>query len=547
MSPLTQINTQNVEKLGLAWQFKTGVAASFQATPIVTDGVMYVALPYNHVAALDAKTGKELWRYQHERKANWKMCCGPANRGVAVSDGKVFIGTVDARLIALDAKTGAKIWDINVADDTAQTENMSSLSKADTKSQKDSYGGTGIGIAMAPVVYHGKVIVGVTGVGYGLHVDTPRLDAPLGAVIGVSGLYGRPGFLAAFDVNSGNRVWQFDTIPSQGWEGVFAASTSDGVSLNRDIAVEKANAKHHPDAWRYGGGSAWSTPAIDIKTNTLFFGTGNPSPQMNDISRPGDNLYTVSLVALDTETGKLKWHYQQVPHDVWGYDLASPPVLFDYVKDGKKVAAVGQAGKTGWYYVNDRATGALLIKSEAFVPQKNLFAKATKEGTVLYPGILGGSNWSPSAMDDKTQTAYVAGIHAPIKYTLVVEPAKDGLPPIRYASSEPTKDPRWGTVSAINLVTGKIQWQVKTEQPLMGGVLATRGGLLFMGEGDGSFNAYNSSTGDLLWQDKVDAGVNAPPISYEIDGVQYVAVVAGGNAIFGFTAGDNILVYALKK
>ncbi|HEY9269028.1 MAG TPA: PQQ-binding-like beta-propeller repeat protein [Methylotenera sp.] len=547
MSPLTQINTRNVAKLGLAWQFKTGVAATFQATPIVTDGVMYVALPYNHVAALDAKTGKELWRYQHERKANWKMCCGPASRGVAVSDGKVFIGTVDARLIALNAKTGAKIWDINVADDTALTENTSSLSKADAKSQKDSYGGTGIGINMAPVVYHGKVIVGVTGVGYGLHVDTPRLDAPLGAVIGVSGLYGRPGFLAAFDVDNGNRVWQFDTIPSQDWEGIFAATTSDGISLNRDIAAEKENAKKHPDAWRYGGGSAWSTPAIDTKTNTLFFGTGNPSPQMNDISRPGDNLYTVSLVALDTESGKLKWHYQQVPHDVWGYDLASPPVLFDYVKDGKNTPAVGQAGKTGWYYVNDRATGALLMKSEAFVPQKNLFAKATKEGTVLYPGILGGSNWSPSALDDKKQMAYVAGIHAPIKYTLVEEPAKDGLPPIRYASSEPTKDPRWGTVSAINLATGKIQWQVKTAQPLMGGMLATQGGLVFMGEGDGSFNAYNSSTGDLLWQDKADAGVNAPPISYEIDGVQYVAVVAGGNAIFGFTAGDNILVYTLKK
>lgn len=547
MSPLTQINRENVQNLGLAWQFKSGVAASFQATPIVTDGVMYVSLPYNHVAALDAKTGKELWRYRHERKANWKMCCGPANRGVAVSNGKVFIGTVDARLIALDAKTGARIWDINVADDTAQTEDMTSLSKADAKSQKDSYGGTGIGIAMAPVVYKGKVIIGVTGVGYGLHVDTPRIDAPLGAVIGVSGLYGRPGFLAAFDVNSGSRIWQFDTIPPQGWEGVFAETTTDGISLNRDINAEKQNLKNHPDAWRYGGGSAWSTPAIDVKTDTLFFGTGNPSPQMNDESRPGDNLYTVSLVALDTETGKIKWHYQQVPHDLWGYDLASPPVLFDYVKDGKKIPAVGQAGKTGWYYVNDRTTGALLMKSEAFVPQKNLFAKATKEGTVLYPGILGGSNWSPSALDDKNQTAFVAGIHAPIKYTMVDEPGKDGLPPIRYVSSEPTKDPRWGTVSAINLTSGKIRWQVKTEQPLMGGVLATRGGLLFMGEGDGSFNAYNSSTGDLLWQDKTDAGVNAPPISYEVDGEQYVAVAAGGNAIFGFTAGDKVLVYKLKK
>lgn len=547
LSPLTQINQQNVKDLALAWQFKSGVSASFQATPIVTNGVMYVALPYNHVVALDAKTGKELWRYNHERRANWKMCCGPANRGVAVSDGQVFIGTVDARLIALDAKSGAKLWDIDVADDTALTENTSSLSKADTKSGKDIYGGTGVGVAMAPVVFHGKVIVGITGVGYGLHLDTPTLDAPLGAVVGVDGRYGRPGFLAAYDVKSGKRVWQFDTIPAQGWEGDFVETTSDGISLNRDIASEKANLKNNREAWRYGGGSAWSTPAIDTKTNTLYFGTGNPSPQMNDISRPGDNLYTVSLVALDTETGKIKWHYQQVPHDVWGYDLASPPVLFDYKAQGKTIAAVGQASKTGWYYVNDRVTGELLMKSDAFVPQKNLFAKATKEGTVLYPGILGGSNWSPSALDERSQTSFVAGIHSPIKYTLVEEPAKNGAPAIRYASSEPTKDPRWGVISAIDLASGKMRWQVKTEQPLMGGLLATNSGLLFMGEGSGNFNAYNSNTGALLWQTKADAGVNAPPISYEIDGVQYVAVVAGGNSIFGYAIGDNVMVYALRK
>lgn len=547
MSPLTQITPQNVKNLSLAWQFKTGVSASFQATPIVTSGVMYVALPYNHVVALDAKTGKELWRYQHERRANWKMCCGPANRGVAVSDGKVFIGTVDARLIALNAKTGAKEWDIDVADDTALTEDTTLLSKSDAKSQKESYGGTGIGIAMAPVVYRGKVIVGVTGVGYGLHLDTPTKDAPLGAVVGVNGRYGRPGFLAAYDVKNGQRIWQFDTIPSQGWEGVFAETTSDGILLNRDIAAEKANLNNNKDAWRYGGGSAWSTPAIDVKTNTLFFGTGNPSPQMNDISRPGDNLYTVSLVALDTETGKIKWHYQQVPHDVWGYDLASPPVLFNYIHNGQSIPAVGQASKTGWYFVNERETGKLLMKSEAFVPQKNLFAKATKEGTVLYPGILGGSNWSPSALDEKGQTSFVAGIHAPIKYTLVDEPARDGKPAIKYASSEPTKDARWGVISAINLATGRLKWQVKTEQPLMGGILSTASGLIFTGEGNGNFNAYSSSTGDLLWQANVDAGVNAPAISYEVDGVQYVAVAAGGNSIFGYTAGDNIVVYSLAS
>lgn len=547
LSPLTQINPENVKDLKLAWQFKSGVVASFQASPIVTAGVMYVALPFNHVVALDAKTGKEIWRYKHERRANWKMCCGPANRGVAVSDGKVFIGTVDARLIALDAKNGEKIWDIDVADDTALTEHTSSLSEADAKSHKEAYGGTGVGIAMAPVVYKSKVIIGITGVGYGLHIDQPTVNAPLGAVVGVDGRYGRPGFLAAYDIASGKRIWTFDTIPTKGWEGIFAETTSDGISLNRDIAAEKSNMVNNKEAWRFGGGSAWSTPAIDTKTNTLFFGTGNPSPQMNDISRPGDNLYTVSLIALDTDTGNLKWHYQQVPHDVWGYDLASPPVLFDYKKDGKSIPAVGQASKTGWYYVNDRLTGKLLMKSDAFVPQQNLFAKASPEGTVLYPGILGGSNWSPSALDEANQTSFVAGIHAPIKYTLVEEAATDNKPAIRYASSVPTNDPRWGVLSAINLASGKMRWQVKTEQPLMGGLLATQSGLLFMGEGSGNFNAYKSDTGDLVWQTKVDAGVNAPPISYEIDGVQYIAVAAGGNSIFGYPAGDNIVVYSLGK
>lgn len=546
MSPLKQITPENVKNLALAWQFKSGVSASFQATPIVVDGVMFVALPYNHVVALDAKTGQLKWRYTHQRRESWKMCCGPANRGVAVSEGKVFIGTVDARLIALNASNGEKIWDIDVADNITKTERASDLSQSDQKSQKNVYGGTGVGIAMAPVVYRGKVMIGITGVGYGLHIDTPTKDAPLGAVVGVDGRFGRPGFLAAFDVNTGARVWQFDTIPPAGWEGNFSETTSDGILLNRDIASEKNQLKNNKEAWRFGGGSAWSTPAIDPATHTLFFGTGNPSPQMNDISRPGDNLYTVSLVALDTETGKLNWFYQQVPHDVWGYDLASPPVLFEYVVNGKKIPAVGQAGKTGWYYINDRATGKLLKKSDAFVPQKNMFAKASKEGTVLYPGILGGSNWSPTALDEKNQISFVAGIHAPVKYTLVDEPAASDRPAIRYASSEPTKDARWGTLSAINLASGKLKWQVKTAEPLMGGVLATQSGLLFMGEGDGNFNAYNSQNGALLWQTKTDAGVNAPPISYEIDGEQYVAVVAGGNSIFGYTYGDNVLVYRLK-
>jgi glucose dehydrogenase len=546
-SPITQINTQNIKNLALAWQYKSGVSASFQTTPIVQNGVMYLSLPFNHVVALDAKTGKELWRYQHEKRADWKMCCGPANRGVGVADGRVFIGTVDARLIALNAKTGVKEWDIDVVEGAITTEGQDALNKDDPNSARKVTGGTGIGIAMAPVVYKGKVIIGITGVGYGLHIDNPTADAPLGAVIGVAGRYGRPGFLAAYDVNDGKRIWQFDTIPDKCWEGSFTESTEDGVQFNRDVAQEKADLAKYPDSARFGGGSAWSTPAIDANTDTLYFGTGNPSPQMNDISRPGDNLYTVSLVALDVNTGEHKWHYQQVPHDLWGYDLASPPVLFNYHVNRKNIAAVGQASKTGWFYIHDRVTGKLLKKSDAFVPQQNMFKKATLEGMVVYPGILGGSNWSPVSVDEKNQRVFVAGIHAPIKYTLHETPAKDGLPAIRYAASEPTQDPRWGLLSSIDLATGKIAWQTKTTQPLIGGVLATAGGLVFMGEGEGNFNAYNSKTGELLWQAKSEFGVNAPPITYSIDGVQYIAVASGGNSIFGYKQGDAVLVYALPK
>lgn len=546
-SPASQVNTSNVKDLVQAWAYKSGVVGSFQTTPVVQDGVMYLSLPFNHVVALDAKTGQELWRYQHQRRKDWQMCCGPANRGVAVSEGRVFIGTVDARLIALNAKTGAKEWDIDVVEGAINTEGQDSLNKNDPNSARKVTGGTGIGIAMAPIVYKGKVIVGITGVGYGLHIDNPTADAPLGAVIGVAGRFGRPGFLAAYSVETGEKYWQFDTIPANGWEGRFAEKLEDGTTFNRDIAQEKADLAKYPDAARFGGGSAWSTPAIDAETDTLYFGTGNPSPQMNDISRPGDNLYTVSLVALDSNTGLRRWHYQQVPHDLWGYDLASPPVLFNYNNNGKTVAAVGQASKTGWFYVHDRATGQLLKKTDAFVPQKNMFKKATTEGMVVYPGILGGSNWSPVSVDEAKQHVFVAGIHAPIKYTLHETPAKDGMPAIRYAASEPTQDPRWGLLSSIDLSSGKINWQVKTEQPLIGGVLATAGGLVFTGEGSGHFNAYDSQTGALLWQTKSEFGVNAPPITYTIDGVQYIAVASGGNSIFGYKQGDAVLVYRLKK
>lgn len=544
-SPLNQINRDNVTQLAPAWTYRSGVKATFQTTPIVVDGVMYISLPFNHVVALDAKTGRQLWRYEHQRRADWKMCCGPANRGVAVSGGKVYIGTVDARVVSLDAKTGKVVWDIDAVSEDVVTEGIESLHANDPLSREKVSGGTGIGIAMAPVVYQGKVIVGITGVGYGLHIDAPSADAPLGAVIGVAGRYGRPGFLAAFDAETGKRVWQFDTIPAQGWEGKFSPTTPDGIPLNRDIEKERASFPQYTEAWRYGGGSAWTTPAIDPKLGLLYFGTGNPSPQMDDVSRPGDNLYTVSLVALEVATGKLRWHYQQVPHDVWGYDLASPPILFDLKRGGKTIPVVGQASKTGWFYVHDRATGALLLKSEAYVPQSNLFAHATPEGIRIHPGVLGGVNWSPASVDESAQQAFVAAMHMPVRYTLHETPSAEGKPAIRYTVSEPIDEPKWGLLSSIDLQTGKIRWQQRTPEPLVGGVLATAGGLLFTGEGNGNFDAFDSTSGKLLWQYQADAGVNAPPITYRIDGEQYVAVAAGGNQIWGYKQGDAVLVFKL--
>ena len=544
-SKLDQINIKNVKNLELAWQYQTGISATFQATPLVHKGIMYVSLPFNNVIALDAKKGEELWRYEHDRNPNWKMCCGPTNRGLAIYEGQIFFGTVDARLISLDIKNGKKIWDINVVENNIETESLSSLSELDPNRDKVASGGTGVGISMAPVVYKNKVIIGITGVGYGLHIEEKDNDSPLGAVVGVAGRFGRPGFLAAYDIYSGKQIWQFDTIPKEGWEGKFTNYTDDGEVLNRNTYIEKETLTQYPNASKYGGGSAWTTPAIDEITDTLFFGTGNPSPQMSSETRPGDNLYTVSLIALDANTGKLKWYYQQVPHDIWGYDVASPPLLFHTIKDGKIIPAVGQAGKTGWFYIHNRNNGKLLLKSEPFVPQNNLFAKATPEGTIIYPAILGGSNWSPVSMNLDYHLVYVSGIHAPIKYTLHEKNFNNKI--IKYISSEPSDDPQWGLLSAINVSTGKIIWQHTTQQPLLGGSLATKGGLVFVGEGNGAFNAFNAFTGELIWQTNIDAGVNAPPISYKIDGKQYIAVVAGGNKIMGFKQGDYISVYQLPE
>lgn len=544
---ISEINPETVDQLKPRWTWRSGVKGTFQATPIVKDGVMYVSLPFSHVAALDADTGEELWRYTHERRRE-KLCCGPANRGVALSGGKVFVGTIDARLIALDAKSGKLLWDVEVAPPVKKTESGDRV----TQGEVGVSGSSGIGIAAAPMVHDGRVMVGVTGLGYGLHLDSARPGAPLGAVVGLPGQYGGIGFLAAFDENSGERLWQFDTVrsPEQGgWEGDFSKTTPDGIPLNRDIDREKTLASQRPNAWKHGGGSVWNVAALDEETGLLFFGVGNPSPQMDDSGRPGDNLYTSSLVAIDVRTGKYRWHYQQVPHDLWGYDLASAPVLFDARIDGKSIPAVGHASKLGWFYAHERTTGKLLWKSEAFVPHENLFARATREGVRIAPGVGGGANWSPVAVDATRGKVFIAAMHMPTRYYLKTLPATETEPALDYASVEVSPDDeRWGVLAAIDLSTGQVAWSTKTDDPLVGGVVALKSGVVFTGEGNGHLSAFSADSGKRLWQYDCGAGANAPPIAYRTnDGEPIIAVAAGGSGLWGYKQGDAVIAFGLDE
>ncbi|MEP6686810.1 MAG: PQQ-binding-like beta-propeller repeat protein [Gemmatimonadales bacterium] len=538
-SPLTAIDTASVARLVPKWTYHSGVTATFQATPIVVNGVMFVSLPFSGVAALDAATGRERWRYAHVSRTA-KPCCGPANRGVAVAGGLVYVGTIDGRLMALDAGTGAVRWDVTVAEYDGTTEATSQLGRDDPLSRVSATGSTGVGISAAPLVYDGKVFVGIAGVGYGLHPDQGL------AVVGVAGQYGRPGLMAAFDANTGRLIWRWE-VTGPHWEGRFRATTADGVSLQRDVAAERAAASRHAGAWRYGGGSIYATPVVDTARRLLIFGTGNPSPQMADASRPGDNLHTSSLVALDLRTGRLVWHYQQVPHDRWGYDVASAPVLLDVTVGGRPVAAVAQASKTGWVFVHDRRNGKLLFRSDPFVPQHNLFTPPQPgDGVVIAPGIAGGANWSPSAFDPVRALFYVAALNLPTRYIAHDARRADGSV-LQYASTQNTGEAS-GTLTALDLrAGGRVRWQVRTEEPLVGGVLATAGGLVFSGAGKGRLAAFDAGSGRELWSYVCAAGVNAPPVTYTVNGAQLVAVAVGGNALFGFTQGDMVMAFGLPE
>ena len=509
-STLKQISTSNVAQLVPRKIFQTGITrlGSFENTPIVQNGVMYVTTPYNTAMAYDLNTNKELWRYDH-KLGTTIFCCGPNNRGVAIHGGAhVYMGTLDAHLVALDAKTGKVLWDKEVADPAF-----------------------GYSITHAPLVVGDNIIVGVSG-----------------------GEYGIRGHVTAYNAGSGEQVWRWYSIPApngdptfdekapNGWWGTWATKAED-ADLHRDIAKEKADSAKYADAWQRGGGGVWMTPAYDKESNTLYVTVGNPSPDLDGSVRPGDNLYTDGVVAIDATSGKTKWYYQTVPHDVWDLDAVSPPVV---TKVGNQKVVV-HAGKTGWMYVLDAGTGKLVRKSTNFVPHENIFALPTPEGTRMLPGANGGAEWSPIAIDPNLNYAFVAALHQPMHYKVHSAPWEKGRLWLGSAFVAIPGEEQYGLYSAVDLKTGKIAWQNKVPQPMMGGALATAGGLTFTGEGNGNFNAYDSKSGKLLWQFNGGAGCNSAPMTFTHGGEQFVAVACGGNFQLSYPLGDALLVFGLPK
>jgi alcohol dehydrogenase (cytochrome c) len=497
--PNSRINRGNVARMHPAWIFQTEVKESLETSPIVVNGVMYVTTSFDHVYALDAKTGKQIWEYKHKMGPITTYCCGPNNRGVAVYDDKVYVATLDAKLTALDAKTGNVVWSQQIAD------------------PEQGYSET-----MAPTAVKGKILIGTNG-----------------------GEYGIRGFVKAYDAKDGSLLWTFNTIPEDS-SGVWATKDATGRDMHRDIAAEKAAYAKNGDPYKTLGGGVWQNPSVDLKTNRIYFVVGNPSPDLDGAIRPGDNLYTDSLVSLDLDTGKYACHFQYIAHDVWDLDAVSPTVLVDAVdKSGKTIPAVMHAGKTGHIYVHDRKDCSLIRFSDAMVAQENMWTLPTAAGARMLPGANGGVEWSPLSTNPAAHMAYAINLHQPMTYTVTSSPYPGGKLWLGGAFAVIPTEESFGNVTAVNYNTGKIAWQAKTPEPMIGGSLVTAGGLLFTGEANGAFKAYDAANGKVLWQFHAGAGVNAPPSAYSVGGQEFIVVGAGGNAQINSKRGNNIIAFTV--
>ena len=490
-STLDQITPGNVARLEQKWIFQAESLQKFETTPLVLDGIMYLTQPPNDVVALDARTGRPFWIYQHRPAPNSKPCCGAVNRGLAVLGDMLFMATLDARLIAIDARNGKPLWNVKVAEADA-----------------------GYAMTLAPLVVKDKVVVGVAG-----------------------GEYGIRGFVAAYEARTGKEAWRFYTIPGPGEPG--------NETWPRD------------DSWQHGGGSVWITGSFDPGLNLTYWGIGNPGSDWNAAQRKGDNLYSDSVVALDADSGKLKWHFQFTPNDPYDYDAVQVPVLADAMWDGTTRQLMLWANRNGFFYALDRTNGKFLA-GHPFV--KVNWASGLDDrgrpvitpqaaGKPTYPGVQGGTNWYSPSYSPRTGLFYLSAWED-YGSTFVSEEATyrsgqrflGGFPasPVPGAPNPSlrgelintyTESAGHGSVMALDIRTGQKKWKFEMRDVTDSGILTTASDLLFAGGREGYFHALDARTGALLWKASVGGAVAAAPITYRIDGKQYVAIAAG-HALF---------------
>ena len=518
-SPLKQVSDVTVKDLGLAWYFDTETDRGLEATPLVVDGVMYTTGSWSIVYALDARTGKQIWKWdpQVPRRFGTKACCDVVNRGVAVYKGHVYVGTIDGRLAALDAATGKLVWSVVTVDQT----------KPYT-------------ITAAPRVVKGKVLIGNGGAEYGVR-----------------------GYLSAYDAATGKLSWRFYTVPG------------DPSKPFESPEMAKAAKTWKGEWWKMGGGgTVWDSLAYDPELDLLYVGTGNGSPWNQQVRSPGggDNLYLSSILALRPATGRLVWHYQVTPGDQWDFTATQHMILADLDIKGQKRKVLMQAPKNGFFYILDRRTGELL-SAEPYVtvtwakeidkktgrPVENPGVRYPAEPTQIQPGPLGGHNWQPMSFNPQTGLVYIP---AQENFFVFLHDKRFDYRPGRWNTGvdfsiftdPPTALPT-GHLLAWDPVAQKERWRVQYPVMWNGGTLTTAGNLVFQGTADGRFVVYSADKGAKLWEVTIGTGVIATPMTYEIDGVQYVSIMAGWGGSFPLTGGSiglpatpgRLLTFALNS
>ena len=510
-SPLQQVNDSNASKLGLAWFHQFDTTRGLEATPLVVDGMMFTTGAWSRVYALDAKNGELLWEYDPKVPPEWAVhaCCDVVNRGVALWQGSIFVGTLDGRLVSLNAKSGAVNWTVQTTDKTKP------------------YTITG-----APRVVNGKVIIGNGGAEYGVR-----------------------GYVSAYSAENGAMAWRFYTVPGNPAEGFESE------------AMERAAETWNGEWWNYGGGgTVWDSMAFDPELNLLYVGVGNGSPWNQQIRSPGggDNLFLSSIVALNPDTGKYVWHYQTTPAESWDYTATQHMILAELEIDGSERKVILQAPKNGFFYVLDRENGEL-ISAEPYVqttwathvdpetgrPVETPGARYEEGPALVLPAPYGGHNWHPMAYSPHTGLIYIPAQDIPFAYgtdenfTFTPGLWNVGINPVYASFPEQTPEMQAqllamvkGQIIAWDPVERREVWRFQHALPWNGGMLATAGNLVFQGNSVGDFSAYRADTGEQLWTTAAQTGIVASPVTYEVDGEQYVSVLAGWGGSLALSGGE---------